>query len=352
MPSLKAIRKRIGSVKNTQKITRAMKMVAAARLRRAQDSSIAARPYAEELERLVADPEAYLAECVVAADGRHMVFCEHKVAEGDSGGDLLVMNFETGKRVVVTGSKGYDGGPFFSPDGKRLCYRSDRRGNDLLQVFVAELEFDDKGHVTGVSREFQLTDNGHVNWAPYWHPNGKYLIYATSEMGHQNYEVFIVDADSGMDGGTTKYGTRRRRVTHAPKFDGLPVFNQDGSKMMWTGQRDAEKSSQVWLADFVMPLDEVVEITTASRPMADAGGHGGAEEETAKKEAAPAEKSSSSRLSESQSQVQDPDTGLYYIYDMSTHTLKQYDPKTHKVREDLTQEEIQHAMKLFRGQDG
>ena len=42
----------------------------------------------------------------------------------------------------------------------------------------------------------------------------------------------------------------------------------------------------------------------------------------------------------------------YYIYDMSTHTLKEYDPKTHKVREDLTQEEIQHAMKLFRGQDG
>ena len=46
MPSLKAIRKRIGSVKNTQKITRAMKLVAAARLRRAQDAIVAARPYA------------------------------------------------------------------------------------------------------------------------------------------------------------------------------------------------------------------------------------------------------------------------------------------------------------------
>ena len=46
MPSLKAIRKRIGTVKNTRKITRAMKMVAAAKLRRAQDAIIAARPYA------------------------------------------------------------------------------------------------------------------------------------------------------------------------------------------------------------------------------------------------------------------------------------------------------------------
>jgi F-type H+-transporting ATPase subunit gamma len=46
MPSLKAIRKRIGSVKNTQKITRAMKMVAAARLRRAQQNILELRPYA------------------------------------------------------------------------------------------------------------------------------------------------------------------------------------------------------------------------------------------------------------------------------------------------------------------
>ncbi len=55
MPSLKAIRTRIGSVPNTQKITRAMKLVAAARLRRAQDAIIAARPYSIALERVVAE---------------------------------------------------------------------------------------------------------------------------------------------------------------------------------------------------------------------------------------------------------------------------------------------------------
>jgi F-type H+-transporting ATPase subunit gamma len=48
MANLKAIRKRIHSVKNTQKITRAMKMVAAARLRRAQQAIMQARPYALE----------------------------------------------------------------------------------------------------------------------------------------------------------------------------------------------------------------------------------------------------------------------------------------------------------------
>jgi F-type H+-transporting ATPase subunit gamma len=53
MPTLLDFRRRIRSVKNTQQITRAMKFVAAARLRRAQESALAARPYATELARLL-----------------------------------------------------------------------------------------------------------------------------------------------------------------------------------------------------------------------------------------------------------------------------------------------------------
>jgi F-type H+-transporting ATPase subunit gamma len=70
MPSLKAIRKRIGSVKNTRKITRAMKLVAAAKLRRAQDAIIAARPYANALSNVVSE----LAE--VAGADAHPLFEE------------------------------------------------------------------------------------------------------------------------------------------------------------------------------------------------------------------------------------------------------------------------------------
>ncbi|MFA5963152.1 MAG: F0F1 ATP synthase subunit gamma [Sphingomonas sp.] len=54
MASLKALKIRIGSVKSTQKITKAMKMVAAAKLRRAQEAAIAARPYALRLEKVMA----------------------------------------------------------------------------------------------------------------------------------------------------------------------------------------------------------------------------------------------------------------------------------------------------------
>src|SRR5271169_2810705 len=53
MATLLDFRRRIRSVKNTQQITRAMKFVAAARLRRAQEAALAARPYAKELARVL-----------------------------------------------------------------------------------------------------------------------------------------------------------------------------------------------------------------------------------------------------------------------------------------------------------
>ncbi len=53
MATLKAIRKRIGSIRNTQQITKAMKMVSAAKLRRAQEAVLQARPYAEKMAALL-----------------------------------------------------------------------------------------------------------------------------------------------------------------------------------------------------------------------------------------------------------------------------------------------------------
>src|SRR5260370_3061053 len=62
MATLLDFRRRIRSVKNTQQITRAMKFVAAARLRRAQEAAIAARPYARELARMLRSIMSRIAE--------------------------------------------------------------------------------------------------------------------------------------------------------------------------------------------------------------------------------------------------------------------------------------------------
>ena len=53
MPSLDDLKKRIKSVKSTQKITKAMKMVAAAKLRKAQESAEKGRPYSEKLQNII-----------------------------------------------------------------------------------------------------------------------------------------------------------------------------------------------------------------------------------------------------------------------------------------------------------
>ena len=55
MPSQREIRRRIGSAKNIKQITRAMQFVAASKLRRAQESTLAARPYREKLDEVIAD---------------------------------------------------------------------------------------------------------------------------------------------------------------------------------------------------------------------------------------------------------------------------------------------------------
>ena len=78
MPSLKDLRNRITSVKSTQKITKAMQMVAAAKLRRAQSSAEAARPYAERMETVLANLAAGIgpgaqAPALLAGNGKNDV---------------------------------------------------------------------------------------------------------------------------------------------------------------------------------------------------------------------------------------------------------------------------------------
>ncbi|MCB9838392.1 MAG: PD40 domain-containing protein [Phycisphaeraceae bacterium] len=197
----------------------------------------------------------YDAEASYSPDGRFILYTQVDDQTGD--GDLYMYDTTNDSHTPLITQKGYDGGPFFSPDGKMITYRSDRRGDDLLQIYVADLVFDAKGAITGIANERAVTDNQDVNWAPYWDPSGQYLIYATSEIGHHNYEVFAVEAPVGKAANKKPDQLAKRRITRADGFDGLSVFSNDGKMMMWTCQRgpvfgDEERpTSQVWLADVV-----------------------------------------------------------------------------------------------------
>ena len=84
MANLKELRIRINSVKATQKITSAMKLVAGAKLRRAQEQVQAARPYAERMERMLTLLAARTSSRPPLMEGR-------AVAEGQSARHLLVV---------------------------------------------------------------------------------------------------------------------------------------------------------------------------------------------------------------------------------------------------------------------
>src|ERR1051325_2542961 len=120
----------------------------------------------------------YDAECSYSADGRFILYTH--LNDPQSGqvhdADIWVYDTKTQQQHCVVKAPGYDGGPFFSPDGKSICYRSDRKGDDLLQLYVADLKFDKDGVPVGIQKEYQLTSNQSVNWAPYWHPSGQFLI--------------------------------------------------------------------------------------------------------------------------------------------------------------------------------
>tara|TARA_R110000782_G_scaffold13976_24_gene41086 strand:+ start:6710 stop:8023 length:1314 start_codon:yes stop_codon:yes gene_type:complete len=192
--------------------------------------------------------DGYDAEASWSPDGRHVLYTRLKPGSDD--GDLWIYDTTDGTHTELIAEEGYDGGPFFSPDGTRICYRSDRRGDKALQLYVSELAFDESGKVTGIAREIPITDNEHVNWAPFFTPDGSALFYATSEVSHGNYEVFAIDATGDHD----PADRARVRITDARGFDGLPVFTPDGAWMMWTAQRGEQvagedrPSSQLWAA--------------------------------------------------------------------------------------------------------
>jgi F-type H+-transporting ATPase subunit gamma len=97
MPSTKDLKKRIGTVKNTQQTTRAMKMVSAAKLRRAQDAINNQRPYARRLGELIALVSSMSSEPVESA----LLNRERQLEEGAKKRLLL---------VVVTSDRGLCGG--------------------------------------------------------------------------------------------------------------------------------------------------------------------------------------------------------------------------------------------------
>lgn len=144
--------------------------------------------------------------------------------------DIYIMD-EDGKNIKqLTTSKGYDGGPFFSPDGKRILWRKFSVSGKTAEIYTMNIDGSDKK---------QLTKLNAMSWTPFYHPSGDYIIFTTNLHGHRNFELYSVDIR----------GTQKpKRVSFHPGFDGFPVFHPKGKTLCWTTQKSRTVPSQVYTA--------------------------------------------------------------------------------------------------------
>jgi Tol biopolymer transport system component len=205
--------------------------------------------YAEKTQQLtrLTSARGYDAEASYSPDGQWIAFSsmrdaynrtldsrEQKQLEIDPSyfGEIYIMRTDGSAQKRLTNVAGYDGGPFFSPDGTRIVWRRFDEQGLIADVWTMKLDGSDQR---------QVTNFGAMSWAPYIHPSGEYLLFASNKLGFENFEVFMVDVE----------GTREPvRITYTDGFDGLPVPSPDGRRIAWTSSRGGGREGQIFLAEW------------------------------------------------------------------------------------------------------
>lgn len=173
---------------------------------------------------------------------------EKKIAEQDPAYmmEIYIMKSDGSQVKRLTNTRGYDGGPFFSADGKKITWRRFTPDGNRAEIYMMNVDGTEQQPVTRLKS---------LSWAPFYHPSGEYIIFASSVLGYANFELFIVDADG--KGAPI-------RVTFADGFDGLPTFAPDGKKISWT-HRNEKGESQIYLADW--DHNQALKLVAENRPV-------------------------------------------------------------------------------------
>ncbi|MCS6975201.1 MAG: hypothetical protein N2044_10695 [Cyclobacteriaceae bacterium] len=200
--------------------------------------------------RQLTNTPGYDAEATVSPKGDKIVFTSMR--NGDL--DLYTMDLNGNNVKQITFDLGYDGGAFFSPDGSKIVFRASRpKTEEAKREYLENLK---KGLVAPTEMEIfvcnadgsnlrQVTNLGKANWAPFYHPSGKKILFSSNHASSRGFQfnLYMINED----------GTGLERITFDPVFDSFPMFSPDGKKLVFSSNRNnnGTRDTNLFIADWV-----------------------------------------------------------------------------------------------------
>jgi Tol biopolymer transport system component len=208
-----------------------------------------ARPDGTDLRPLAPSPGSYNAEATASRDG-WIVFTSTR--DGDL--DLYKMRLDGSGLTRLTSAPGYDGGAFFSADGKRIVWRASRPAageelEDYQALLAKKLVRPSRLEIWVMNADGteprQVTRLGAASFAPFFHPDGRRIVFATNVRDPRgpNFDLYLVNDD----------GSGLEQITAYDGFDGFPMFSPDGRTLVFASNRKGRRlgETNVFLADWV-----------------------------------------------------------------------------------------------------
>ncbi|RMG31506.1 MAG: hypothetical protein D6732_14790, partial [Methanobacteriota archaeon] len=168
--------------------------------------------------------------------------------------EIYIMDIDGSNQTRLTYEKGYDGGPFFSPDGSQIVFRASRPKTpgelkdyeDLVKLgYVRPTVLELYVMNADGSNIRQITHFGKASFAPYFHPDGKRIIFSSNvnSKSGRDFDLYLINID----------GTGLEQITTNDTFDGFPMFTRDGKYLVFASNRFNKKpgDTNIFLAEWV-----------------------------------------------------------------------------------------------------